>query len=131
MHVQPIGKTTAPARSGFVMLTLFRRIGSMHPAIATRRDELVAICRRYGLRRVAVFGSGARSEDFDPARSDVDLLADFPADTSTDVYVEAKAAFETALGRKVDLVDRKAIEASRNYIRRRAILAEAEPIDVT
>ena len=32
------------------------------------------------------------------------------------------------LGRPVDLVEREAIEASRNYIRRRAILNEAETV---
>jgi predicted nucleotidyltransferase len=35
---------------------------------------------------------------------------------------------ERLLGRSVDLVERGAIEASRNYIRRRRILAEAEPV---
>ena len=32
------------------------------------------------------------------------------------------------LGRKVEFVDRTAVERSRNYIRRRHILATAEPI---
>ena len=35
---------------------------------------------------------------------------------------------EALLGRKVDLAERKAVEDSRNYIRRNTILAEAEPI---
>ena len=30
------------------------------------------------------------------------------------------------LGRRVDLIEREAVEASRNFIRRRAILDEAE-----
>jgi uncharacterized protein len=35
---------------------------------------------------------------------------------------------ERLLGRRVDLVEREAIEASRNFIRRRAILKEAKTV---
>jgi hypothetical protein len=35
---------------------------------------------------------------------------------------------EDLLGRPVDLVERKALEESRNYLRRRAILAGAKPV---
>jgi len=35
---------------------------------------------------------------------------------------------EKFLGRPVDLVDREAIEASRNFSRRRAILKEAQSV---
>jgi hypothetical protein len=35
---------------------------------------------------------------------------------------------ERLLGRPVDLVEREAVEASRNFIRRRRILAEAEAV---
>ena len=31
----------------------------MHPAIADKRDELAALCRRYGVTRLQVFGSAA------------------------------------------------------------------------
>lgn len=43
-------------------------------------------------------------------------------------FVDLKEALEQALGRAVDLIDRVAAEQSRNYIRRRRILQEAEPI---
>ena len=39
-----------------------------------------------------------------------------------------KEALENLLGRSVDLVEREAVEASRNFIRRRAILREAETV---
>jgi len=35
---------------------------------------------------------------------------------------------EVLLGRQVDLVERDALEATRNFIRRRSILAEAETV---
>ena len=37
-------------------------------------------------------------------------------------------ALEQLLGRRVDLAERKAVETSRNYIRRRAILRDAEMV---
>jgi hypothetical protein len=44
--------------------------------------------------------------------------------------VEMQDELETILGRKVDLVERRAIEQSENYIRRRYILDSAEPVYV-
>jgi len=44
--------------------------------------------------------------------------------------VEMQNELETVLGRKVDLVERSAIERSENYIRRRHILDSAEPVYV-
>jgi predicted nucleotidyltransferase len=44
--------------------------------IASRREELRELCRRFHVRRLDLFGSAAR-EDFDPARSDLDFLVEF------------------------------------------------------
>jgi hypothetical protein len=44
--------------------------------------------------------------------------------------VEMQDELERILGRKVDLVERSAIERSENYIRRQHILASAEPFYV-
>ncbi len=49
----------------------------MLPLIAECRSEIAALCRRFGVRRLAVFGSAARGADFDPQRSDVDFLVEF------------------------------------------------------
>jgi uncharacterized protein len=99
--------------------------------IAQRRSEIVALCRRFGVRRLDVFGSAARG-DFDPARSDLDFLVEFdhgePEALSLKTFFRLKEALEAMFGRSVDLVDRKAIETSRNYIRKRHILTGAEPV---
>ena len=102
----------------------------MHPDIVEKRQALIALCRRYGVERLEVFGSAARGEDFDPHRSDADFLISFLPAKQNDLaaFAEFKAALEALLGRPVDLVERQAIEASRNYIRRRRILAEAEAV---
>lgn len=44
--------------------------------IQSDRDRAVAFCHDRGIVRLSVFGSVLR-DDFDPARSDVDVLADF------------------------------------------------------
>ena len=39
-------------------------LAPMHPAIAQHRASIAAICQRYGIRRLEVFGSAARGDDF-------------------------------------------------------------------
>jgi uncharacterized protein len=96
--------------------------------IALHREELRNLCRRFHVRRLDVFGSAAR-DDFDPAKSDLDFLVEFAAEKDDLAhFLDFKQALETLLARRVDLVDRKAIEASRNYIRKGHILNGAEPI---
>jgi predicted nucleotidyltransferase len=96
--------------------------------ITLHREELRDLCRRFHVRQLDVFGSAARG-DFDPARSDVDFLVEFAAqDDELARFLDFKRALEALLARRVDLVDRKAVEASPNYIRRRHILTGAEPV---
>jgi uncharacterized protein len=101
----------------------------MLPMIAQRRSEIAALCRRFGVVRLDVFGSAARGTDFDAANSDVDLLVEFgAAEDDLARFFDFKEALEALLAQPIDLVDRKEIEASRNYIRKGHILAAAEPI---
>ncbi len=99
----------------------------MHQLFAENRDALAGLCRLYAVRRLDVFGSAARGKDFDPARSDADLLVEFAPEADDLVtFLDFKDALEALLGRPVDLVERRAVEASRNSIRRRRILSESE-----
>jgi predicted nucleotidyltransferase len=102
----------------------------MRAEIKEKREALAALCRRYGVARLEVFGSAARDAEFDASRSDVDFLITFTPDARNDLaaFADLKEALEKLLGRSVDLVDREAVEASRNFIRRRAILREAETV---
>ena len=96
--------------------------------IALRREELWALCRRYHVRRLDLFGSAARG-DFDPERSDVDFLVEFDRThrdaLSLRTYFGLKEALEELLGRSVDLVEpgavrnpylKTSIEASRESV---------------
>ena len=101
----------------------------MITAITSHREELAALCRRFHVRRLDVFGSAARAADFDPARSDLDFLVEFAGEgDELTRFVDFKEALEALLARRVDLVDRKGVEASANYIRKRHILTGAEPV---
>jgi predicted nucleotidyltransferase len=104
----------------------------MRAEILRHRDMLAAICRRHGVARLDVFGSAARGVDFDPARSDVDLLVEFAPSTPRRLaaLLDFEAEAGKALARPVEVVERRAIEESENYIRRRRILAEAEALFV-
>lgn len=103
----------------------------MHAEIEKRRDDLIALCRRYDVARLEVFGSAARGADFDPERSDFDFLVEFKPGSKQpplDQFFGLAEELEQLLGRRVDLVERRTIESSRNYIRRRAILNGAEVV---
>ncbi len=75
--------------------------------IEDNRDAIEALCRKYHVARLEVFGSAA-DDTFDPASSDVDFLVEFPPGENLGPwlshYFDLKAELETLLGRKVDLV---------------------------
>ena len=77
---------------------------------------------------MALFGS-VLCEDFRPD-SDVDVLVSFAKDAHYTLLDLARmeGELEKIFGRKVDLVELSAVEKSRNYIRRKSILASAETI---
>ena len=52
----------------------------MLPFIEAQRAAIAELCRRFHVRRLDVFGSAARGTDFDPSRSDVDLLVSYLPD---------------------------------------------------
>lgn len=101
----------------------------MIAAIAEKRADLANLCRRYGVARLEVFGSAARGADFHEDASDVDFLVELqPAEDALARLLDLQEALEALLGRRIDLVDRRAVETSRNYIRRRHILQGAEAV---
>lgn len=91
-------------------------------------EELAAFCKRWQIAELALFGSVLR-DDFRP-ESDIDVLVRFrPIATPTLLdLVRMENELSRLLGRKADLVEYAAVEASRNYIRRKAVLQSAETI---
>lgn len=67
--------------------------------------EVSALCRRYGVRKLELFGS-ATTGAFDPQTSDFDFLIDMDpeGDSLFHRYFDLKEALEALFGREVDLV---------------------------
>lgn len=89
---------------------------------------LAAFCRRWRISKLELFGSALR-EDFGP-ESDFDLLVTYEPGAGWSLLDTVGIQRELAelLGRPVDLVSRRAVEASQNYLRRREILGSAREI---
>lgn len=79
-------------------------------ALLIDRSAIVELCRMYGVRRLAMFGS-AVTDHFDPLHSDVDFLVEFDPETSGgfETYFGFKRELEELLGRDVDLVSPKSL----------------------
>ena len=92
------------------------------------RTQIESFCRRWQVAELSLFGSVVR-EDFGPD-SDVDLLVRFHPQARHTLFDMARMEQELSriFGRNIDLVERLAVEQSRNHIRRKAILQSAEPI---
>ena len=112
------------------MLTLSWRNERMSARIILDREKIAEFCQRWKITEFALFGSVLR-EDFRP-ESDVDVLVAFALDADWSLFdhVDMEEELSIMFGRKVDLVNRRAIERSENWIRRKAILNTAEPIYV-
>lgn len=85
----------------------------MHAEIANKRDALIALCERYDVARLEVFGSAARGVDFNPTVSDADFLVEFKPKselTPLEQFFGLANALEELLGRPVDLVEPAAIK---------------------
>lgn len=96
--------------------------------LAIEEARLADFCRRWKITQLSVFGS-ARGADFGPD-SDVDFLVTFAADADWSLFdhVTMENELSDLVGRRADLISRKAVEASSNWIRREAILKGAEPL---
>lgn len=74
--------------------------------IETKREPLTALCRKYGVVKLYLFGSALR-EDFRPGVSDIDLLVDFGAmdgRSKAHAYFDLLEELQTLFSVRVDLV---------------------------
>lgn len=80
--------------------------------IEQNREEI----RRYGVKRIGLFGSYLRGEQRE--KSDIDILVEFERGKKTfDNYMELKFFLENLLKRKVDLVIAENVKPElRKYI---------------
>ena len=102
----------------------------MSARIPIDREKIAEFCRRWKITEFSLFGSVLR-DDFRPD-SDVDVLVTFVPDADWSLFdvVDMQDELKQVFGREVDLVERKAVERSENYIRRKHILTSVEPVYV-
>ena len=100
--------------------------------IAEHLEAIRALCREYGVTRLEVFGSVCTPE-FDPARSDIDFLVEYPEDYDFGPWLKHYFALEEALshvlGHRVDLVMTGAITSK--WFRREAEKTRTVVFDAT
>ena len=90
--------------------------------------EIESFCKEWDIVELSLFGSAIR-DDFND-RSDVDVLVIFADDARHGLFdmVRMRRRLEAIFGREVDLVSRRAVEMSKNTIRREAILGSARVV---
>ena len=94
-------------------------------------DAITELCREYGVQELAVFRSALR-DDFD-SDSDVDFLVTFKDDDYGPFLgklTDFEEALSALLGRRADVVTRRSVEQSDNYIRRNHILSSLRSVYV-
>ena len=85
----------------------------MHPLLEQHRGEIESLCRKYGIKRLELFGSAARS-DFNDRDSDFDFFYEFDSSDwrgMADRFFGLLEDLQRLLGRRVDLVS---LRAARN-----------------
>lgn len=91
-------------------------------------ERIAEFCEKWRIQEFALFGS-VLSDDFKP-NSDLDVLVTFHENTKPTLFdvVRMENELIELFGREVDLVSRRGLEFSRNYLRRHAILSSAETV---
>ena len=100
----------------------------MKSRITIPREQINEFCRRWRIVELALFGSVLR-DDFG-SDSDLDVLVSFERETRPTLFdmIHMEEELKKIFGREIDLVSRRGIEASRNNLRRKAILESAEVV---
>jgi uncharacterized protein len=91
-------------------------------------DQIQEFCDRWQITEFALFGSVLR-DDFRPD-SDIDVLVTFSPEAHHTLFglVRMENQLKEIFQRDVDLVSRRGIENSLNYLRRHEILSSAQVI---
>ncbi len=90
------------------------------------KTAVSALCHRWKIRELALFGSVLR-DDFGQD-SDLDILVTFADDANWGLldHIQMENEFEGLFGRDVDLITKRAVEQSRNWLRRQEILSNSQ-----
>ena len=91
------------------------------------KRKIAAICRKYQISELSLFGSQVRGES--TAKSDFDFLVEFQPDAKISYFdiFEIQEELEKVVHKKVDLVPKKGLKI---FVRQQ-VLSEAEVIYAT
>ena len=105
--------------------------GSIYERLQVSGDVLADFCRRWKISELSLFGSVLR-DDFRP-NSDIDAIVTYSPDAEWSLldHIEMEGELASLFGRAVDLVTRRAVEQSHNWIRRKGILDSAQVVYAT
>ncbi len=96
--------------------------------VQQHREQIEKLCQQYRVARLELIGSATSEAEFDPERSDIDLLVEFVGrEQLFDRYFDLKQALEQLFQRPVDLLMERAIRNPyfrREVERRRVVLYE-------
>jgi len=100
----------------------------MNALFQNRKKKVEQFCKRWNVKELQVFGSVLRN-DFSPV-SDIDIVVDFlPGSLYTLLHLaKMEEELERIFNRRIDLITRRSLDQSRNYIRKRSILETMEPV---
>ena len=107
------GKTATPLHSA-------ASTSSREHVLALLRTHKATLAQRFGVAKLALFGSFARDQATD--HSDLDILVSFHGTADWQRYFGTQFYLEDLLGRPVDLVTDKALRAElRPFVEREAV----------
>ncbi len=91
-------------------------------------EKIKKFCQKWIIKEFSLFGSYL-GNDFNK-ESDVDVLVKFDDNVSYGFFelVDMRDELENIFGRKVDLLTKRGVEQSRNYIRSRNILQNSRVV---
>ncbi len=94
----------------------------IYERIANKREEILILAARFGIKNIRIFGSVARHQAREG--SDIDFLVEFPAGTSLLAHASFQRELVELLGCDVDVASERGL---REQIRN-SVIQEAVPL---
>src|SRR5438270_411744 len=91
-------RTSFVSGAGRLASAMIELGGSMAALVEGKKSLLGDLCRRYGVRRLELFGSGATAA-FDPESSDLDFLVEFLPEQDLGPWLRHYFEFQDELAR--------------------------------
>lgn len=94
--------------------------------IPINHEKIAEFCEKWKITKLEFFGSVLRDDFRDD--SDVDVLVSFEPGAQVTLFhfVEMQRELSKIIGREIDLVSRRGLETSLNYLRRKSIFSSAQ-----